>query len=72
MTIGDKIKAERLRLGFKQIELARKANISVGFLSDMENGRTNPSIKSLVKIAEALNTDCKFFLEGVDIDTYKE
>lgn len=55
--IGEKIKCERLKKSLKQYELAKKANISNTYLSDIEVGRTTPSIKTLNKIAKALEID---------------
>lgn len=63
MEIGKKIKALRLEKGMKQLELAKKAGISNTFLSDIEIGRTNPSLKTLEKIANALGTTCSDFLK---------
>ena len=60
--IGEKIKCERLKKSLKQYELAKKAGISNTFLSDIEVGRTSPSLKTLDKIAKALGVDIKIFL----------
>jgi len=38
-----------------QGELAKKINCSQAFISQLENGEKNPSIKSLAKIVAALN-----------------
>lgn len=63
MNIGEKIKTERLRQNLKQRELAKLANISGSFLSDIESGRTTPSVKSLQKISKALGVECFVFLK---------
>ena len=56
------IKEKRERLGISQKELAEKVGISQSFLCDIEQGRSNPSIDTAVKLAEALNIyDIKFF-----------
>jgi SOS-response transcriptional repressor LexA len=55
MQIGQRIKKIRKGLGFTQLELALKANISRSYLADVENNRYNPSINTLEKIADALN-----------------
>jgi len=55
--IGQKIKSERLKKSLKQIELAKRSGISNTYLSDIEVGRTTPSIKTLMKIAEVLGID---------------
>lgn len=57
MKIGEKIKTIRLSKGIKQIELAKMAGISNTYLSDIEKGRTNPSIKTLAKIVHALGAE---------------
>jgi transcriptional regulator with XRE-family HTH domain len=60
--IGEKIKCERLKKSLKQYELAKKAGISNTYLSDIEVGRTSPSLKTLDKISKALAVDIKIFL----------
>lgn len=59
--IGEKIKKKRLEKHMKQCELAERAEMSNTFLSDIENGRSEPSIKTLGKIAVALEIDIKKF-----------
>ena len=63
MGISRKIREERLKRNFKQYQLANKANISNTYLSDIETGRTTPSLKTLKKIAKALDVDCSIFLK---------
>lgn len=60
--IGAKIKAERLSRNLKQCDFAKKVGISNTYLSDIELGRTTPSIKTLSKISKALDLDIKNFL----------
>ncbi|WP_366922188.1 helix-turn-helix transcriptional regulator [Metallumcola ferriviriculae] len=63
MEIGKKVRKERLKSNLKQYQLAKKANISNTYLSDIETGRTIPSLKTLKKLAEVLAVDCSIFLE---------
>lgn len=49
-------------------ELADKAAISVSFLSDLTNGKANPSLKIMEAIAEALQTALPVLLEMTDLD----
>ena len=44
--------------------LADNIPLSVSFLSDIENGRSNPSIKRLEEIAVALGTTTAYLVEG--------
>lgn len=62
-TIGKIIKDERQKVGLSQKLLAEKANISCGFLCDIEKGRANPALITLEKIAKALKIkDFNIFL----------
>jgi transcriptional regulator with XRE-family HTH domain len=54
--------------GMTKNELAAKADISVSFLSDLTNGKANPSLKIMEAIAEALETPLPTLLESTDLD----
>jgi len=49
-------------------ELAEQAGISVSFLSDLTNGKANPSLKIMDAIARALNSALPALLEITDLD----
>ncbi|MED0760497.1 helix-turn-helix transcriptional regulator [Aneurinibacillus thermoaerophilus] len=55
MDIGQRVKDLRTLKGMKVVELAKKAHISQPYLSDIEKGRTTPSIDKLTSICEALD-----------------
>lgn len=61
MSIGIKIRELRKKKNLSQTKLAKLAGISNTFLSDVEVGRTNPSLVTLKKISEALEVDIKEF-----------
>lgn len=61
-SIGDRIKALRKELSLTLKDLSEKANISISFLSDIENGRSNPSLERLNDIAKALDTTTSYLL----------
>ena len=68
--IGQRIRYYRQQLGFKQIDLARRANINQGFLSEIERGKRKPSPSSLQAIAVALDIAPAVLIgEGPDHDT---
>jgi SOS-response transcriptional repressor LexA len=52
---GERIRARRLDLGMRQTELARRANINQGFLSEIERGFRNPSRGTLQALSTALD-----------------
>lgn len=56
MEIGDKIKRLRLKYGLTQEELADRAELSKGFISQLERNLTSPSIATLADILECLGT----------------
>lgn len=50
------IKKYRMDEGLTIRKLAQKADISIGYLSDLENGKTsNPSKETMEKISSALD-----------------
>ena len=49
-------------------ELSELAGISISFLSDLTNGKANPSLQTMTAIAEALETSLPFLLESTDLD----
>ncbi len=52
----------------KQDELAEKSGISNAFISDLVNGRANPSLATMEAIAKALDTALPTMLESIDLD----
>jgi XRE family transcriptional regulator, regulator of sulfur utilization len=55
--VGRRIRAKRLELGLSQVELAARARMTVGKLSELENGRSGsrgPTLARLYQIAGAL------------------
>lgn len=63
--IGSRIKALRRGKGMTQQTLADECDIETPNLSRIENGNTNPTIKSLWKISNALGVKLK---DLVDIE----
>lgn len=59
---GSIIKHFRKEKGISQKGLAKLAGISNSYLSDIEVGRTNPSLKTLLKIAKVLEVDINTFV----------
>ena len=64
MNIGNKIKELRVARNLTQEELADRAELSKGFISQVENFRISPSLKALNRIAEALEVDLKTLFEA--------
>ena len=61
MDIGEKIKNLRIQKNLTQEELANRCELSKGFISQVENDLTSPSIATLMDILEVLGTDLTNF-----------
>ena len=67
MEIGDKIRRLRVEKQLTQEELANRCELSKGFISQIENDLTSPSIATLVDILEILGTNLRdFFSDEVN------
>ena len=62
--LGERIKARRQELGWTQDDLAGKAGLSKGFLSDLENGKRNVSANHLLDIARVLSLSLDYLMKG--------
>lgn len=61
MKIGNKLKELRIEKGLTQEELADRAELSKGFISQIERDLTSPSIATLVDLLQCLGTTLKDF-----------
>lgn len=63
-SVGERIKARRIELGWTQEDLCKKASISTGFLSDLENGKRSVSAETLLGIARVLSLSLDYLMKG--------
>lgn len=67
LKFGEKIKALRLASELTQAELADRARLTKGFISQFENDQTSISVDSLADILEALGVSlAEFFSDSSD------
>ena len=66
MEIGSKIKELRLQHNLSQAELADRCELTKGYISQLENDLTSPSIATLMDILAALGTDLAEFFKKED------
>ena len=68
MELGEKIKELRNKQGLTQEELADRAELSKGFISQLERDMTSPSIATLEDLLQCLGTTlkCTEELHGAD------
>ena len=65
LLIGDKIKTRRTQKNITLEQLAGKAGVSKGLISQIENNRTVPSLPVLFNIIHSLEEDLRTFFEDM-------
>jgi len=71
--IVERIKTLRAGKGVSQMELSLRSNLSQSFIANLEKGKKQPSVLTLIRIANALNVDPQdFFPEYVGSDTKQQ
>ncbi|MDF1544551.1 MAG: helix-turn-helix transcriptional regulator [bacterium] len=66
MEIGKTLKIFRHTVGMRQAELSRLTDVSVNYISMVENGRREPSIKFIKRAADVFNIPAGAFFWNVD------
>jgi transcriptional regulator with XRE-family HTH domain len=67
--LGARLRAIRKKQGDTLTDVGAQTGLSVSFLSDIERGRTQPSLDTLEKLATYYQLTINDLLEGVDADT---
>ena len=65
INVGLRIKELRKKMGLSQEKLALEAEIDRTYLAGVEQGKRNPSLRSLEKILLALDISFHDFFEGM-------
>lgn len=52
--LGSNLKRIRTEKGISQGDIGRELKVSRGFISTIENGKTNPTLSTITKLAKAL------------------
>ena len=63
--LGTRLRDLRLEQGVALKVIAKRAEISLAYLSEVERGRKLPAIDVLARIADALNTSVVELLRGI-------
>jgi transcriptional regulator with XRE-family HTH domain len=69
MRLGERIKKRRIELNWTQDELCRRAKISKGFLSDVENGKRSIGAETLLDLARVLSLSLDYLMTGDPSET---
>lgn len=62
-TLGDRIRNLRRDRGLRLVDMAKMTDLSVSFISQVERGLTNPGMRSLILMADALEVRPHSLLE---------
>lgn len=62
--LGKRIARRRRDLGLRQNEVAERADLSNNYLSNIETGRSIPSLNTFAQLCEVLDATPDFFLLG--------
>jgi transcriptional regulator with XRE-family HTH domain len=62
MHLGNKLRRMRQARGLTAVELAKRARVTTGFISQLEHSQTVPSLHTLQRIATVLGVSVTYFL----------
>lgn len=66
--LGEKVKNIRLNAGLTQSDVANELNVTPGFISNIENGRTTMSLRLLIYYAKITDTSLDSLVGLIDED----
>lgn len=64
--IGKRIAKRRKELGLKQYEVCEMIDVNYKYLSNLETGRSAPSLELIMSLCGALQTTPDYFLVGTE------
>lgn len=67
LLIGERIRGKRQEKKLTTDQLASKAGVTKGLISQIENNRTLPSLPVLINIIHALDMELKSFFESIQV-----
>lgn len=62
---GERLRAQRLSLGWSQMRLAEEAGLHFTYVSSVERGERNISLLNIVRLAAALGVDAAVLVTGL-------
>jgi len=61
--LGLNLKKIRTKKGISQGDIAKELDVSRGFISTIENGKTNPTLATIAKLAKAVGVSVNDLLK---------
>ncbi len=69
---GKAVRRRRRELDISQEELAERSGLHRNYISSIESGTRNPSLKNIEKLVKALETSISEFFANYDIEVRDE
>ena len=66
--LGRNIKVERIRKNMTQEKFAEMIDMSLSYISKLEQGLTSPTAIVLYKMAKVLNIQMEKFFDGIELE----
>jgi len=63
LSLGKRLQELRRRRGLTATELATRVQVTSGFISQLEHGRTSPSLETLQRLAQTLQVPLTYLLQ---------
>lgn len=67
--VGRRMAKRRKELGLKQYQVCEMIDVNYKYISNLETGRSAPSLEVLMDICKALKTTPNYLLVGTDAET---
>jgi transcriptional regulator with XRE-family HTH domain len=64
--LGNAIRKRRTQIGCSQQAVAERADLHLTYINEVENGKRNPTLLSMLAIARALQTTPSSLLRGIE------
>lgn len=64
--VGSRMSKRRKELGLKQYEVCEMIDVNYKYISNLETGRSAPSLDVIMRLCDALQTTPDYFLLGSD------
>lgn len=65
---NEKLKAARKQKGLSQTELGKLLGVQAQTISNWENGKSEPNLKTINKLCEALDVPLRYFINEERVD----
>ena len=70
-TLGSRIRVARHAKDWTSQQLADAARLSKGFLSDLENDKTGPSVSTVTQLSDVLGVSVEWLVRGREVKPMK-